>query len=222
MFFTNPSPIEQADVAFETTETSDDVLDYVRDKDDDDSDSELSETTSSSDVSEYSDDEMSVDEDVEADDEEPVQRVRASPPRPARHPSRPDLDEYDTGAALDGNDWPLLTDRHDRTYNPGDDRYDFDMHFSVAPPPARALQASEVPPAGPRNAAGRAHLRVYGIVDQRRSRRMEARQRMAARQNARALAALRGSYANGDATDDEGSVLLSAATVRARYPSGSQ
>lgn len=197
MFSSNEPRVDRDDVPVQSTESPDETPELV------DSDSELSAITSSSDASEHED--LPVDQDTV--DDGPMTWLRAYSPRPAQHPFRP------------SDDYPPV---HEAEQINEDDEYDFDTHFSLPPQPAVALRMPDGLRAGPRTAAGRAQMREFGIVWERRSRYMEARQRMARTQNARALQVLEEEVEDDGETDDEGAVALTAATMRERYPAGSQ
>jgi len=189
MFASADPPLPQADVPVLSTEASAEAPSLENDA----SDSELSETTSSSE-----------DEGVEDPaDNSSVRWVRAHPPRPARYAFQYSDDE-DEGPAARLNQ------------NNEDDRYDWNMHYSLAPRPARAIQAVDVFRAGPSTAAGRAQLRRVGIVNEERGRQMERRQRVAVRRNERALGVLREGMEEEEEekTDEEGALALGVETVR--------
>lgn len=201
MFSSNDPRVDRNDIPVQSTESPNEMPQSVGN--DGDSDSELSDTTSSSDASEHED--LPVHQDIKDNDR--MTWFRAYSPRPAQQPFRPN------------DDYPPV---HKAEQINEDDGYDFDTHFSLPPRDAPVLRMPDGLRAGPRTAAGRAQLRQFGIVWERRSRYMEARQRVARTQNARALQVLEEEVEDEGETDDEGAVALTAATMREGYSARSQ
>jgi len=178
----------------------------------DDSGSELSETTSSSDLFEYG---VERDEraDGEVSDADALRGVGPTPALPAPV-AQPHLGALDIG----------------------DDPYNFQIHYALPPKPDTLPNGSEQGPAlvfgaggrmigwgsdtvraRPRTIAGRALYRRFGIVDLELERRMVVLQRRAEARNQKALEGLKAQFGDDSPTDDESAAWLRAQVRRTRF-----